>query len=120
MTGVQTCALPILERAVEFRFSLPDAWSRSLFVALLRRYGVEPYRLRGQRHTTVTAKVTRTFVDEILWPEFRELNQTLRDHLQSVTARVIEQAIHRDGRELRERDAPKARRKVDRDAFEFE
>ncbi|HEX9640426.1 MAG TPA: hypothetical protein VGB13_03860, partial [Candidatus Krumholzibacteria bacterium] len=29
---------------LEFRFSLPDAWSKALFIALLRRHGITPYR----------------------------------------------------------------------------
>jgi hypothetical protein len=29
---------------VEYQFSLADAWSRKVFVALLRRYDLEPYR----------------------------------------------------------------------------
>ena len=29
------------ERAIEYRFALPDGWSKSLFIALLRRYGIE-------------------------------------------------------------------------------
>ena len=72
------------ERAVEYRFSLPDAWSKSLFIALLRRYGIEPYRYSGQRRTTVMARVTRTFAEEVLWPEYQQLNATLRAHLESV------------------------------------
>lgn len=98
------------EPPVEFRFSLPDAWSKSLFLALLRRYGLEPYRYRGQRRTTVMVRVTRTFADQVLWPEFRELDATLRQHLDSVTRRIIETAIHGDVRDAEERpgDAPRA------------
>jgi hypothetical protein len=91
------------ERAVEYRFSLPDAWSKSLFIALLRRYGIEPYRYSGQRRTTVMARVTRTFAAEVLWPEYQALNATLRAHLESVTKRVIAQAIHGDQAEAEER-----------------
>jgi hypothetical protein len=29
---------------IETQFSMPDQWSRHLFVALCRRYGVRPYR----------------------------------------------------------------------------
>ncbi len=29
---------------VEYRFSMADMWSRKVFVALLRRYGIRPYR----------------------------------------------------------------------------
>jgi hypothetical protein len=99
------------ERAVEFRFSLPDAWSKSLFIALLRRYGIEPYRYSGQRRTTVMARVTRTFAEEVLWPEYQQLNATLRAHLESVTQRVITRAIHGDQADAEERPGqqPKAR-----------
>jgi len=57
------------------------------------------------------ARVTRTFADEVLWPEFQELNATLRAHLESVTSRVIAQAIHGDPADAEERPGrePKAR-----------
>jgi len=91
------------EQPLEFRFSLPDTWSKLLFIALLRRYGIEPYRYSGQRHTTVMAKVTRTFANEVLWPEFQQLNATLHEHLHSVTERVVAQAIHGGGAVVTER-----------------
>ena len=50
-------ALEEREPAVEFRFSLADAWSRSLFIAVLRRHGLRPYRYPGQRRTTVMVRV---------------------------------------------------------------
>ena len=88
---------------VEYRFSLPDSWSRRLLMALLRRYGIDPYRYRGQRHTTVMARVSRSFVDNTLWPEFCELNEVLRNYLSEVTGRVIREAIHADSSEATER-----------------
>lgn len=91
------------EQAIEFRFSLPDTWSRSLFLALLRRYDIAPYRYPGQRRTTVMARVTRTFAEEVLWPEFEQLHAILREHLDSVTRRVISGAIHGDVRDAEER-----------------
>jgi len=99
------------ERAVEYRFSLPDGWSKSLFMALLRRYGIKPYRYSGQRRTTVMARVTRTFANDVLWPEFQQLNESLRAHLESVTKRVITQAIHGDQADAEERPGqePEAR-----------
>lgn len=92
-----------VERPIEYRFTLSDSWSRSLFVALLRRYGLEPYRYRGQRATTVMVRVTRSFVQETLWPEFQQLDATLRRHLSDVTQRVISQAIFADMKEAEER-----------------
>src|SRR3990170_3414458 len=71
---------------LEFKFTLTDIWSRKLFVALLRRYGIKPFRYQRQRHTTVMAFVPKTFVDETLWPEFQELNENLRTYLDEVTS----------------------------------
>ncbi len=84
---------------VEYRFSMADMWSRKVFVALLRRYGIRPYRYSGQRYTTVMAKVSRRFVDETLWPEFQEISETLRTYLSDVTDRVVRQVIHQDSSE---------------------
>ena len=84
---------------VEYKFSLGDPWSRKVFVSLLRRYGIRPYRYRRQRHTTVMAMISKRFVDETLWPEFQEISETLRSYLDDVTDRVIAQAIHEDSSE---------------------
>lgn len=88
--------------AVEMQFSMPDQWSRRLFVALCRRYGLKPYRYRRQRLTTVVLRVPRGFVDEVLWPEFGELNQALTSYLNEVTLRVIREEVHADASEATE------------------
>jgi hypothetical protein len=81
---------------VEYKFSVGDGWSVKLFMALCRRYDIKPFRYRGQRRTTLMAKVSRRFVDETLWPEFQQLSAVLRRHLDTVTNRIIAAAIHQD------------------------
>jgi hypothetical protein len=95
-------ALQRSEPAVEMQFSLADQWSRRLFLALCRRYGLEPYRLYRQRTTTVMLKVPKAFVDQVLWPEFEELNAALFQYLNAVTMRVIREEVHRDASEAAE------------------
>ena len=53
-------------------------------------YGIEAYRYYRQRRTTVMARVSVSFVNETLWPEFNELNRALNEHLTGVTDRVIQ------------------------------
>ncbi len=84
---------------VEYKFTFSDMWSRKLFVALLRRYGIKPYRYYRQKYTTVMAKVSKRFVDETLWPEFQEINKTLRTYLDDITTRVISEGIYSDNSE---------------------
>lgn len=84
------------EAPVEVRFSIPDPWSRQLFIALCRRYGVKPYRYRRMQRQTIVVKSPKSFLDTVLWPEFKELNAILADYLSSITARVIREEVHSD------------------------
>ena len=81
---------------VEYTFTLQDQWSRKLMLALLRRYGIEPYRYARQRHTTVMARVSTSFVDQTLWPEFKEFSRLLEEYLNAVTERVIRSSLGGD------------------------
>ena len=80
---------------VEYRFSLENGWSRRLFLALLRRHGLRPYRYHRQRLNTVMVRVPRSFQGS-LWAEFVALDEALREHLDAVAERVISQAIASD------------------------
>ena len=84
---------------IEYTFPMPDMWSRKLLVALLRRYGIKPYRYYRQRYTTVMASVPEQFVDETLWPEYEKLDEILRGYLEEITDRVISQAVFSDSSE---------------------
>ncbi len=94
-----------IDPPVEYKFSLDNTWSRRLFIALLRRYDIEPYRRYRQRRTTVMAKVSKLFVDQTLWPEFTALNGALQAHLDEITNSVISEAIFANGGDIEEMPA---------------
>jgi hypothetical protein len=91
---------------IEMQFSLPDQWSRHLFVALCRRYGLKPYRYPRQRRTTVMLRAPNGFINGVLWPEFTELDRVLQNYLRDVTLRVIREEVHADASDAEE--APEA------------
>ncbi len=72
-------------------------------MALCRRYGLKPYRNRGQRQTTVMLRVPVSFVDQTLWPEFCQINEALVEYLSEVTAKIIREEVHRDTGDAAER-----------------
>lgn len=94
-------------RIEEMRFSLPDPWARRMFLALCRRYGLKPFRFRGQRHTTVMVRAPESFVTETLWPEFQEINRELARYLDEVTERIIREEVHGETADAEERDEPR-------------
>jgi hypothetical protein len=84
------------ESPIEMQFSIADPWARLLFMALCRRYGLEPYRYHRQRRSTVMVRLPKSFMDVVLWPEFRELEAELRSYLEEVTQRVIREEVYAD------------------------
>ena len=92
---------------IEFKFTLHDMWQQKVMIAILRRYGLRPYRYRAQRYTTVMNKAPKRFVTETLWPEFQEISRTLRTYLSEVTERVVSELICRDNPEAAIVDEPR-------------
>lgn len=95
---------------VRMKFTFPDMWARRLFVALCRRYDLDPFRYKRQRHTTVMLNVPQEFVDSVLWPEFEALYAALREYLDEATSRIIREEVHGDTGEAKEVDEPAALR----------
>jgi hypothetical protein len=95
--AVKTQPLP------ETKFSMADQWQRRLFTALCRRYGLEPYRYKGQRYTTIVVRAPRSFVHNTLWPEYLELQEALHSYLSEATERIIREEVCRDAGEATER-----------------
>lgn len=93
---------------VEYRFTLSNPWSKRLFMALLRRYELKPYRYKRQKHSTVMVKVPKGFVNETLWPQFERLNEELAKHLDEVADRVIGQAMQAGAGDVDAIDSPQA------------
>ena len=87
----------------EIQFSMADQWQRRLFSALCRRYGLEPYRYKGQRYTTLIVRAPRSFVNDTLWPEYLELQAALHSYLNDATERIIQEEVYGDAGEARER-----------------
>jgi hypothetical protein len=91
----------------EVRFSIADTWGRQLFIALCRRYGISPFRYRRMHRQTVIVKAPRSFVDQVLWPEFQELNAALSAYLAEITDRLIREEVHGETADAEEREEPK-------------
>lgn len=71
-----------------------DPWSRQLLVALARRYGLEPFRWKGQRRSTVMLRGPLGFLRGTFIPAFVQMEEMLHQHLTAMTERVIAEALH--------------------------
>ena len=94
------------EKSIELRFSIPDVWSRQLFMALCRRYGLRPFRYRRMHRQTIIIKAPKSFTEQVLWPEFQELSAALTSYLSEITEKVIREEVHGETGEAEEVDEP--------------
>ena len=81
------------DKVVEIKFTGFTPFSKKLFMALLSRYGLKPYRYYRQKYTTVMVKGPREFLNNVVWAEFLQLADLLEEHLNEVTDRIISQNI---------------------------
>jgi len=95
------------EKEIEIKFSIPDVWSRQLFVALCRRYGLRPFRYRRMHRQTIIIRAPKSFVERVLWPEFEELSAALTAYLSEITERVISEEVHRETGDADEVEEPR-------------
>lgn len=95
------------EPSEEFKFSIPDLWSRQLFIALCRRYGLRPFRYRRMHRQSVLIRAPASFVNGILWPEFEELSSALTQHLSEITETIIREEVHETTRDADEVEDPR-------------
>lgn len=93
------------EEAADLQFTVQDMWARKLFIAMLRKAGLEPFRLRGQRHTTIMVHGRKSFVVDVVWKQFLEAQRSLTEYLAEVTDRVIKETIGEAEAEAKERPA---------------
>jgi len=94
------------EKSVELKLSIPDVWSRQLFMALCRRYGLRPFRYRRMHRQSILIKAPQSFMEQVLWPEFQELNAALIAYLSEITQKVIREEVHKETGEAEEIDEP--------------
>jgi hypothetical protein len=105
---LQLAAVASTEPQLEMRFSIPNPWSRRLFIALCRRYGLKPFRYARMQRQTVVVDVPRTFLDRTLWPQFVEVDTALTSYLDDITDKVIREEVHGEAGDAEEISEPRA------------
>ncbi|MFI5344164.1 MAG: hypothetical protein ACHQUC_08085 [Chlamydiales bacterium] len=74
---------------IEYRISLNSPWEKRLFIALCRKHGFHTYRYQRQKYTTARLKISKSMMDEILWPEFVRFSKILHELIEDIMQDVI-------------------------------
>jgi hypothetical protein len=72
-------------------------------IATYSRYGLRPYRYPRQHRSTIVVKMSRSFMETTLWPEFLQIKEALDEYLNEATERIIREEVYGDADEAQER-----------------
>ena len=78
------------EHPLELKIRVGDLWKKKLLIAICRKYDLKPYRYKGQKYTTTMLMVHRSFIDEVLWPEFLKYAKLLEELVTEVLDDLID------------------------------
>jgi len=56
---------------------------------------------------TIIVKTPKSFIDQILWPEFRDLSAALTAYLSQITEKLVREEVHGETADAEEFDEPK-------------
>lgn len=76
----------------DWYFTLNEAWSRKLFGAMAKKYGLETFRYKGQRRTSLVIHTTPDKKNE-LWKQFLAAHLAMTTHIDELAERLIRQAL---------------------------
>jgi len=67
----------VIHQAVEYTVRLDGTWKKKLFVAICNKHGLHTYRYARQKYTTTMVRVSKPFMNSVLWPEFNKHSSIL-------------------------------------------
>ena len=82
----------------EYTLYTPDSWHKKLLLAICRKHGIQPYRYKRQKYTTVMVQINEDFLNNILWEEYLEYSRHLEILVEEITDNLIRK-IHKDEEE---------------------
>ncbi len=79
---------------IEYKVSSDSPWKKRLFVALCSKHGFSTYRYYRQKYTTTCLRISKSDMDDILWPEFEHYSKILEELVEDVIQDLINKIHH--------------------------
>ena len=85
-------------RPKEYQVSSQSKWEKKLFTAVCKKNGFEPYRYARQKYTTTMVRVSKSVMDDVLWPQYTKYTALLREMVDTIALDLIDK-IYTDDKE---------------------
>ncbi len=89
----------IKENPIEYRVSSHSKWEKRLFGAVCKKNGFNPYRYARQKYTTTMVRVSKSIMDDVLWPEYTKYTALLREMVDEIATDLVDRIYTGDKEE---------------------
>lgn len=89
----------IKENPIEYRVASHSKWEKRLFGAVCKKHGFNPYRYSRQKYTTTMVRVSKSVMDDVLWPEHMKYTSILREMVDDIASDLIDKIYTGDKEE---------------------
>ena len=86
---ISKVSLDQADKPVEYRVPASSPWEKRLFVAICGKHGFKTYRYNRQKYTTTRLLISKNMMDNLLWPEYLQYSNILRELVDDITKEVI-------------------------------
>lgn len=86
-------------RPKEYRVSSHSKWEKKLFTAVCKKNGFHPYRYARQKYTTTMVRVSKSVMDDVLWPQYTKYTDLLREMVDTIALDLIDKIYADDTEE---------------------
>jgi hypothetical protein len=79
----------IKDNPTEFKIINNSEWETTLFKAICKKHGFSPYRYPRQKYTTTMVRVSKSVLDDVLWPEYQKYIALLQEMFDEISNDLI-------------------------------
>lgn len=69
-------------------------------MAICQKHGFQTYRYQRQKYTTARLRISKTMMDEVVWPDYMQYAKMLRELLEDIMKDLINKIHQVDEEEI--------------------
>ena len=89
----------VKENPIEYRVTSHSKWEKRLFSTVCKKNGYNPYRYSRQKYTTTMVRVSKSVMDNVLWPEYTKYTALLREMVDEIATDLVDRIYTGDKEE---------------------
>ena len=86
-------------KPIEYTVRVASFWGKQLFRAICHKHRLQTYRYARQKYTTTMVRTSKSFMDSVLWPEYKKYDAIFKELAEDIVKSLISQIFQSEKEE---------------------